>query len=152
MPNDALGIENARRHVHVLKELVRREREYTKGFVNLNRLFEIGVLEKGLVGDPKKVAEKTFDDLNSVIDALGFLHIVASFEAEAVRRIVELIAATTGKLREQAVKGVLPGVSSELLRDKSEFENSLKKIFDLLRTASPTDADKFDPITTTRND
>lgn len=146
-------IDDARRRHRILKELVRRERAYTKGYVDLKRLYDIGVLEKGTIGPPKEVAQRTLDDLDRVIDALGFLDITAAFESVATKQIGELIAATRGKLRADVDGFQLPAAAPDLLRNIDEFEKSLKAIVDLIGVStSADDAEKLDSIKTVRND
>jgi hypothetical protein len=101
----ATSIDDALRRYRVLKALIDRERRYTKGYVNLNRLQEVGLLEKGMPGDPKTVAQAALDELDGVIEHLGFLHIVCAFEAIALRKIGDAFAQTTGKLRDAVSKG-----------------------------------------------
>lgn len=145
------SIDDARRRHRILKELVRREREYTKGYVDLRRLYDIGVLEKGTVGPAKEVAQRTLDDLDRVIDALGFLDITAAFESVATQQIRELVAATRGMLRSDVDDLQLPAAAPDLLRNIEEFEKSLKAILDLVAvSASADDAEKLDSIKTVR--
>src|SRR5258708_38672122 len=125
-------IEEAGRHHRILKELIRRERDYTRGFVNLDRLYDIGVLEKGLVGDPQQIAAETLDSLNRGVDSLCFLHIVACFEGVAIEKIRDQIAAAVGNLRNNAADKKIAQAAPNLLRGLDEFENSLKKILDLV--------------------
>lgn len=147
------AIDDARRRHKILKALVRRERDYTKGYKNLSRLYEIGVLEKGMIGDVSQLAQDTLDALDQVVDALGFLDIVSSFEAAAYERIETLTAATRGVLRAQIDARTLAPAAGNLVRNSDEFATSLKKIFDVVRIgAAPGDAENISQINDARND
>lgn len=146
------AIDDARRRHRVLKELVRRERDYTKGYKDLRRLYDIGVLEKGMLGDPTRIAQEVLDALDEAVDRLCFLDILASFEAVAVKRIGEIVAATLGMVTDRVGRADLAPVAPGLVRQADEFEQSLKKIVGLMRIgALPQDAQHLDLITETRN-
>ena len=67
------AISEARRRHTILKALVERERTYTRGYRDLSRLFDLHILEPGLKGDAREIAETTLDDLSRAVDMLGFI-------------------------------------------------------------------------------
>lgn len=145
-------IETARRRYVVLKELVRRERNNSKNYQRLDRLYELGVLQKGMPGDPRRVAQETLDALDQTIDAFGFLDVVAAFEVEACSRIDRLIADTRGKLRKDVQAGVTAPAAPHLVRGLGEFEESLKLVLDAISANSPAvEVESCNAIRETRN-
>lgn len=140
-------IQTALRRHRILKELLRREREYTKGYVSLNRLYDIGVLDKGAPGEPHKVAQIRLDELDQLIDALGFLDIAGSFEVQASQRIAHVINETKEKIFDSQLPTAAPG----LLREPSDYEKSLRAILKLIKHGNIVDDHTIDVIVETRN-
>jgi hypothetical protein len=141
------SIEDAQRRHRILKELVRRERTYTRGYLDLDRLYDIGVLEKGTPGDAREVAQRTLDDLDNAVDLLGLLDITASFESMALERIATLAATVRGSLRRSAEQGDVPPGAPDLVRDPSGYADSLKLILEFVAFgADPASAEQIEEI------
>jgi hypothetical protein len=145
-------VDNAFRRYRVLKAMVQRERDYTKGYRDFNRLFKLGILEKGIVGDPKTVAQETLDGLDRVVDLLGFLDIVSSFEMIALQQIEIIVAQTVGRLRDLVREAELASAAAGLLRNPNDPSWTLRNTFDVLRqVASAGDTEHLDAINSVRN-
>jgi hypothetical protein len=146
------GIDNALRRYRILKALLQRELRYTRGYTNLSRLFELGILERGMQGNAQEVARQRFDELDTMADALGFLDITASFEAAALKAIGDVRAATVGSLRRAVQELRLARAAPGLVRDWDEFSRSLSLILELLTLgAAPDDPEKIKAINDARN-
>ncbi|MBV9015264.1 MAG: hypothetical protein JO213_07220 [Alphaproteobacteria bacterium] len=136
----------------MLKAMVQRERTYTRGYTNLTRLFELGVLERGMVGSPQSVAQDTLDGLDKSVDMLGFLDIVASFEIAALEEIRSLRAQAVGRLREMVRNTELAPAAAGLLQNTDDPSWSLRSTIDVLRLAAhASDTEYLDAINLTRN-
>src|ERR1700730_6155961 len=140
-------VNNALRRYRVLKAMVQRERNYTKGYTNLRRLYELGILERGMVGSPQTVAQDTLDGLDKAVDMLGFLDIVSSFEVAALQEIRTLRAETVGRLRELVRNAELAPAAAGLLQNTNDPSWSLRSTIDVLRlVADASDTEYLEAI------
>jgi hypothetical protein len=146
-------LDNAFRRYRVLKAMVQRERNYTKGYKDLRRLYGLGILEKGAMGSPETVAQDTMDGLDRAVDMLGFLDIVSSFEMAALQRIRTIRAETVGRLRNLARNSELAAAAPGLLQALDDASWSLGSTINVLRDATDAgDTEYLEAINRTRND
>jgi hypothetical protein len=147
------SIDDARRRYKILKGLIDREIRYTKGYTDLNRLFEIGVLEKGMRGDAADRAKVALDELSRVVDAFGFLDITASFESAAVTHLDSLLAVVRGRLRDDVKNGHIARPAPDLLSTVDDLKASLKRVFDVMTVGThAASVTKLEAVRETRNE